>query len=314
MKHLMTALILCAPLATTAYASSVTPQTLHDSVKKIGAAQAISHLNEQEFQTLTSGITKADPEWLKLVPEIAPGIEGGNASTLVEALARALSKDPKNVISALSDPASASLPGKEKVCTLPFPGEADASLARYYRLTEPALKKMGEKGKSCLNELHEAFGKIRTSAQDQQNFSLNRRKITPALLWSAMEKDGAEKVASSLSVASRKTLQDGISQGDREWLMIADALVNVTDPQTHAMLMPALATALSQNPGDVLKVAEGNIETDILCAMPFPDASTSALSAYYQKTQTALLRLHRRGENCLKVLQRENELMVNKSR
>lgn len=303
-------LLLCFPLLANAASTPVTPDSLQASIAKNGAASTISSLNEKDFGKLNEGIANAAPDWLALVPKLAPAMEGGNADAIVEAMARGLAKNPVAVLNSVSTPEMSGWTGRDALCSMPFPDDDETSLTRYYRQTEPALKKLGKPVASCLNQLDQAFAELRNNAQSRQKYSLNRKTLTPALLWQALDKDGVEKVASTLSTKQRQFIGESISQGDREWLLIADTLAPASNPQTHAMLLTSLASALTVNPGETLKAAGGHFDTELLCAMPFPEASNKTLTGYYQKTRTALLKIRRRGEACLKVLDDEYATML----
>lgn len=303
-------LLLSFPLAAIAATTTITPDYLQNSIAKNGATATVSSLNEKDFGTLNDGITKADPAWLALVPELVPGMEGGNSDALVVSLARALSKNPGTVLKFVSAPEMSVWAGHGKICSMPFPDDDQIILARYYRQTEPALKKIGEPAKTCLNELEQAYTRLFEEAKTRQKYSLNRKTLTPSLLWQALDKDGVEKVTSTLSARQLESIGKSIARGERDWLLLADALAPATDQHTRAMLLESLASALTLNPGDTLKAAEGHFDTEILCAMPFPDASNQTLMRYYQQTRSALLKIRRRGESCLKVLDDEQSTML----
>ncbi|RJT43280.1 hypothetical protein [Rahnella woolbedingensis] len=302
---------LCAllPFVVLAAPGAVTPQSLHASIQASGAVKAIQELDEKGMKTVSNGIAGATAEWLTLLPEMAPGLDAGNAENVVIALATALPENPPAVLSAINAPGAAGLKGIDKVCSMPFRDMDDPALARYYRKTEPALKKIGKKATPCRDKLKLAMGVLQLGAQAEQNYTLNRRKLTPDLVWKAINKDGVDKLADAISDQQRQNIGDGISSGSREWLFVADTLAQTKNPQMHSMLTVSLASALTQNPCDVLKVSPADFDIGILCGMPFPNADNAALKLYYQKTQSALKKIRRRGEACLDVLEQEYSVL-----
>lgn len=304
-------LLLWVAFSATASQPSVTPQSLQASIDKIGAAETIRGLDEKGINTLSEGILNADTQWIALVPKLAPGLEGGNATTVAEALANALPKNAPAVIDAISAKKNTDFPGRNTVCTMPFSGKDDNWLARYYKQSHAALKKLGTAGKPCNDQLEQAISGLKNTSTQQQHSRLNRQKLTPELILQAIDRDGVDDVISQLSAKQRANIGEAIAQGKREWLLVADSLAESKDAQMHSMLLTALAKALSQNPGDVLTVAKGHVDADLLCGMPFPEASKSELMQYYHATRKALLKIRRRGEACLAVLDQEQSTLVN---
>lgn len=309
MKILST-LCLLMPMTAMASLSPVTPQNLHISIEKSGAATTVQQLDEKGIERVSKGIADADPQWLKILPELAGGLEGGNAENIIIALATALPKNTPAVLALMATAEISALPGQEKICSMPFADADDATLARYFLQTDRALKKAGKSGINCLNTLNQAMNTLKTGAVAEQKYALNRHPMTPERLWQAVKKDGVDEVAKKLSDKQRLAINEGISRGDREWLYLASSLADSKDPKMHSDLLVSLATALPNNPGDVLKAAQGHFEIDLLCAMPFPKASPVMLKSYYQKTQAALKKIRKRGEPCLAVLTQEQSLMV----
>lgn len=304
-------LLFLLPLCAAASMSSVTPQSLQSSVNKIGASDTVRSLDEAGMKKLSEKISEGDSAWIATVPALAPALDGGNAKTITDALAIALPLNPAAVLAVLSAKTTPSLPGLETVCSMPFSDDKDDSwLAHYYTQSYSALKKMPEEAKTCREQLDKALTRIKDVANKKQKSPLNRQKITPNSLQESINVNGVDSVVSQLSTKQVEFISDSISQGQRNWLLIADSLAPTKDSKMRSMLIFSLASALANNPGDVLTVIKGNFDVGLICAMPFPEAKKQALSQYYQKTRKALLNLHRRGKECLDILDQEEATMV----
>lgn len=299
--------MLLTPFMVFAAPSTEIPQTSSISVKNTNSADPAFVLNEKGMAQLSKGISDADPKWIQRVAGLAPQLQAGNADRIAVALAEALPKKPAEVLAAMV-PAFA---GRDKVCTMPFTSWDNMALARYYRQTESALKKLGAPAKECLEQLNTAIDVFKQKATDQQKSMLNRKPLTPQLLQKAFEQQGVEKTISTLSIKQVQEISAGIAGGNRDWLMVADSMIKTDDAPTHSMLTFSLASALMKNPGDVLTVAKGHIEIDTLCGMPFPNASKDTMMQYYQRTRSALLKIRRRGVECLQILDDQQALMIN---
>ena len=127
------------------------------TIQQRGAASFLSELTPDEVDQLYRHFDDGEAEWLPLVPTLAAAADGANAEGLTVSLAFALPKNPKGVLSLLTE--KDGVLGVGRVCSMPF--IEDTAPAGYQRkavvvvrkVTEPSLRRMRT---LCLQALKQA--------------------------------------------------------------------------------------------------------------------------------------------------------------
>jgi hypothetical protein len=123
-----------------AHADGPTPAMIIAQIKKGGSEKVVLELthNDSRWDAVTENIQKGDKEWLEVARLLKPGSDAGSSEDLNFSVARALPRNPVDVLS-LIDGAYFEI---ERVCTIPFiEAERDVE-ERYLKDVEGALLNM----------------------------------------------------------------------------------------------------------------------------------------------------------------------------
>jgi hypothetical protein len=82
---------------------------------------------------------------------------------------------------------------------------------------------------------------------------------------------------------------NGIASGDSLWLEVARELP-LKSATAEASFVIALAAALPRKPEQVLELASGKTQVDLVCGIPFLDATVEGIEAYHQRATAAVAR------------------------
>ncbi|MBB2202136.1 hypothetical protein [Gluconacetobacter tumulisoli] len=122
-----------------------TPAGVAAAIRADGAAQAVGNLNDSnDFDTVTAGIAAADPAWMALVPQMAPGLDSDSGPQVTTALALALPQDARLVLRTLDARYPALDP--QSVCARPFGHDEVPDIKGYARRARAALRRVRDAG------------------------------------------------------------------------------------------------------------------------------------------------------------------------
>ncbi|GBQ80373.1 hypothetical protein AA13595_0320 [Gluconacetobacter johannae DSM 13595] len=128
-----------------------TPVGVAAAIQAQGAAQAIGNLNDSnDFDTVTAGIAAADPAWMALVPQMAPGLDSDSGPQVTTALALALPQDARLVLRTLDARYPALDP--QSVCARPFGHDEVPDIKGYARRARAALRRVRDSGLRSLRD------------------------------------------------------------------------------------------------------------------------------------------------------------------
>ncbi|WP_146000666.1 hypothetical protein [Chimaeribacter coloradensis] len=153
MKGLTAMLMLIPSLSA---AAPITPSALLADIQTRGVDTVIQRMTDEQAQPVFDGIARGDPDWIRLAPVLAPGLDGGWATWLGVSLASALPRNAYAVLAIIDEGKYAPMMGTSTVCGMPFFEEQQAFYTNYYHAARRALLATGEKGKRCLLVLEQA--------------------------------------------------------------------------------------------------------------------------------------------------------------
>jgi hypothetical protein len=137
-------------------AASITPSALLAEIQARGVDAVIQGMTDEQAQPIFDGIARGDPDWIRLTPVLAPGLDGGWATWLGVSLASALPRNAGDVLAVIDEGKYAPMIGTSTVCGMPFFEEQQAFYTDYYHAARRALLATGEKGRKCLFTLAKA--------------------------------------------------------------------------------------------------------------------------------------------------------------
>lgn len=88
------------------------------AVERQGASSFLSGLSPEEVDQLYEHFDNGEAEWLPLVPKLASVADGANAEGLTISMAFALPKNPRGVLSLITE--KDGVLGVGRVCSMPF--------------------------------------------------------------------------------------------------------------------------------------------------------------------------------------------------
>lgn len=143
-----------------ACAQTFTPSSLSQQIDHLGAKTVANSMTDSQWEHFLGEVSKGKPEWIAVVPKLAPGTDAGNAESLGIGLAFALPKNPGTVLSAI-DPKDGPVLGVTRVCSAPFiegtindiPGYIHRATVALNGVTNPALAQIKAR---CLRTLQGA--------------------------------------------------------------------------------------------------------------------------------------------------------------
>jgi hypothetical protein len=156
MKVKLTFLAASAILMSTAVAE--VPKTATEAaavMQQRGAALFLSGLSPDEVDQLYEHFDNGEAEWLPLVPKLAGAADGANAEGLTISMAFALPKNPRGVLSLVTE--KDGVLGVGRVCSMPFiedtepAGYRDNALAAVRKVTDAGLRRVK---RLCLRALN----------------------------------------------------------------------------------------------------------------------------------------------------------------
>lgn len=140
LQRFLLSLIMLFVMGGYAHADAPTPAKIIAQIKKEGSQKVILELthDDSQWDAVTENIQRGDGEWLEVARLLKPGSDAGSAEDLNFSVARALPKNPVEVLS-LVDGVYFEI---ERVCTVPFiEAERDVE-ERYLKEVEVALLNM----------------------------------------------------------------------------------------------------------------------------------------------------------------------------
>jgi hypothetical protein len=152
-------LFLAATVCANALASTpspLTPQSVTDDTKRIGATAVVHQLySSKRWETVLKKMESGDDAWLALVKDLAEGTDAGTSEDLQETLARALPNNPATVLKLTGTRSFLSL---EYVCAAPFIEPEHVFLMRYLTETRRSLANLKDqavenKRLKCLSQI-----------------------------------------------------------------------------------------------------------------------------------------------------------------
>ena len=141
------------------HAAPLSPAAIARDIAKHGAREVVSRLwSNGDYDRVMNRIDRGDAQWIALSPKLAPGTDAGTAEELPIALAFALPKNPRAVLSVLGPPDG--LPIGD-VCSAPFIDGTVKDVAAYVKRSERAVAgvldpRLAKTRDACLAQLHKA--------------------------------------------------------------------------------------------------------------------------------------------------------------
>lgn len=140
-----------------ACAQTSTPSSLLQQIDHRGAKAVANSMTDGQWENFLGEVSSGKPEWIAVVPRLAPGTDAGNSESLGIGLAFALPKNPGAVLSAI-DPKDGPVLGVTRVCSAPFiegtiddiPGYIHRAALALDGVTNPALAQIKAR---CLRTL-----------------------------------------------------------------------------------------------------------------------------------------------------------------
>jgi len=154
-RHLLCALAV-AVLAIPASARQLTPGQVAQDIRAHGARATVRSLDQTgRLDSVLNSIASGNAAWIRLSPDLAKGTDAGNSTGLTIALARALPKNPKAVLTILDD---GLVIGSNAVCSAPFIEPTARELKEYLDRAIPAVTRVAESDRyprrsACLHAL-----------------------------------------------------------------------------------------------------------------------------------------------------------------
>lgn len=158
MKAKLIVVVASAILMSAAFAE--VPKTAAEAaavMQQRGAASFLSALSPDDVDQLYEHFDNGEAEWLPLVPKLAIVADGANAEGLTISMAFALPKNPKGVLSMVTE--KDGVLGVERVCSMPFiedtapKGYRREALAAVRTVTDSGLRRAK---RLCLHALSRA--------------------------------------------------------------------------------------------------------------------------------------------------------------
>lgn len=113
--------LLYVPLLATAAPSITTPKAVSTAIDADGAQAFLASLDEASAERLFANIQTGQAGWVALAPKLAAGADAANAEGLGIALAYALPKNSRAVLSVVAvDDADGAVLAVSRVCGMPF--------------------------------------------------------------------------------------------------------------------------------------------------------------------------------------------------
>jgi hypothetical protein len=143
------AMLACVLTASAASPGNSSPEMLLQRIGQQGGRQTLAELwqDRQAFEGVLNGIATGEPQWLEVARRLRPFSDAGASESIDEAVARALPKRPRGVLSLVGHGFAL-----EHVCTSPFiepgAGVAEAyeqkTLAVLAEVREPQLVRLAQ--------------------------------------------------------------------------------------------------------------------------------------------------------------------------
>jgi hypothetical protein len=133
MKKLILAVSFFFVVSTNAIASPLTPENVSADLAKRSPAAVVADLSKNgRYEKILDLMDKGKEEWILLAPALAKGTDAGTSESLVFALAMALQRNPRAVLSVIRTNGSPLL-AADQVCSPPMIEPTKKQLASYFK-------------------------------------------------------------------------------------------------------------------------------------------------------------------------------------
>lgn len=157
-KILSFAILATASTQLVVAATKLSAEKISADIRARGAHDVAAHLfNEQgAYDRVMARVRTGAPEWVRVGVQLAPGTDAATAEDLSTAMALALAKNPRLVLSALDSHVFPISP--QSVCNPPFIDETPGQILKWMREVKTALAtvraaSLQDKKSECLHEI-----------------------------------------------------------------------------------------------------------------------------------------------------------------
>jgi hypothetical protein len=121
----------------------ITAAQVEREINRVGATQAIRNLSssplDKSWQQIEAHISNGEKEWVNIAKSLSTGADAGYAASLLISLAKALPKNPQNVLPLIDAQPYLSV---SQLCGAPFIEPEESFYQQYLKDTKEALENL----------------------------------------------------------------------------------------------------------------------------------------------------------------------------